>query len=39
MAGVLVGAITAPYAILVDAVSFVGSAGLLVAIRTEEATR
>ena len=36
MAGVLVGAITAPYAILVDAVSFVGSAGLLVAIRTEE---
>jgi predicted MFS family arabinose efflux permease len=36
MAGVLVGAITAPYAILVDAVSFFGSAGLLVAIRTEE---
>ena len=36
MAGVLVGAITAPYAILVDAVSFFGSAGLLVGIRTEE---
>ena len=30
MAGLLVGAITAPYAILVDAVSFLGSAALLV---------
>jgi MFS family permease len=36
LAGLLVGAITAPYAILVDAVSFLGSAGLLKAIRTVE---
>jgi len=35
-AGLLVSAITAPYAILVDAVSFLGSAGLLVAIRGRE---
>ena len=36
MAGLLVGAITAPYAILVDAVSFLGSAALVGAIRAEE---
>jgi MFS family permease len=36
MAGLLVGAITAPYAVLVDAVSFLGSAGLLATIRIEE---
>lgn len=36
IAGVLVGAITAPYAIAVDAVSFVGSALLLGAIRRIE---
>jgi MFS family permease len=35
-AGLLIGVITAPYAILVDAVSFLGSAGLLVAIRARE---
>jgi MFS family permease len=36
LAGLLVGAITAPYAILVDAVSFLGSAGLIGAIRAHE---
>jgi MFS family permease len=36
LAGVLVGAITAPYAILADAVSFVASALFLVRIRVEE---
>jgi MFS family permease len=36
LAGVLVGAITAPYAILLDALSFFGSAGLLAGIHTEE---
>jgi MFS family permease len=34
--GMLVGALTAPYAILLDAVSFVASAGLLWRIRTVE---
>lgn len=34
--GVLVGALTAPYAIVVDAVSFVGSALLLLRIRARE---
>jgi predicted MFS family arabinose efflux permease len=36
LAGVLVGAITAPFAILVDAVSFLGSAGFLARIRSKE---
>jgi MFS family permease len=36
LAGVLVGAITAPYAILADAVSFVASAVLVLRIRGEE---
>jgi predicted MFS family arabinose efflux permease len=36
LAGVLVGAITAPFAILVDAVSFLGSAGFLARIRAKE---
>lgn len=36
LAGVLVGAITAPYAILVDAVSFLASALLVLRIRGEE---
>ncbi len=36
LAGVLVGAITAPFAILVDALSFLASAGFLVRIRTAE---
>jgi len=36
LAGVLVGAITAPYAIAVDAASFVGSAVLMTAIRRIE---
>jgi MFS family permease len=36
LAGVLVGAITAPYAILVDAVSFVASALFVLRIRGEE---
>jgi MFS family permease len=36
LAGVLVGAITAPYAILADAVSFLASALLVVRIRGEE---
>ncbi|MBA3434066.1 MAG: MFS transporter [Actinobacteria bacterium] len=36
LAGVLIGAVTAPYAILLDAVSFVGSAGLIVRIRRPE---
>ncbi len=36
LAGALVGALTAPYAILVDAVSFFGSAAFLVRIRTKE---
>ena len=36
--GVLVGALTAPYAIVVDAVSFVGSALLLLRIRSREPT-
>jgi MFS family permease len=36
LAGLLVGAITAPYAILVDAVSFLASALLVVRIRAEE---
>ena len=38
IAGLLIGAITAPYAIAVDAASFVGSALLLGAIRTVEET-
>lgn len=36
IAGVLVGAITAPYAILVDAISFAGSAAFLFGIRAQE---
>lgn len=36
LAGVLIGAITAPFAILIDAVSFVASAGLIVRIRRPE---
>jgi MFS family permease len=36
MAGTLVAALTAPYAILLDALSFLGSAGFLARIRTEE---
>ncbi|MBA3376643.1 MAG: MFS transporter [Actinobacteria bacterium] len=36
LAGVLIGAITAPYAILVDAFSFIGSAALIVRIRRPE---
>jgi len=36
LAGALIGAITAPYAILLDALSFVGSAGLLLRIRSSE---
>jgi MFS family permease len=36
LAGVLVGAITAPYAVLVDAVSFAGSAVFLFRIRAQE---
>ncbi len=36
LAGVLVGAITAPYAVLVDALSFLASAGFLARIRTTE---
>ena len=36
LAGVLVGAITAPFAILVDAVSFLGSAAFLTRIRANE---
>ena len=36
LAGVLVGAITAPVAILVDAVSFLGSAGFLARIHAKE---
>ncbi len=36
LAGVLIGALTAPYAILVDAVSFVWSAGLIARIRRTE---
>ncbi len=36
LAGVLVGAITAPYAVLVDALSFLASAGFLARIRTAE---
>ncbi len=35
-AGILVGLITAPYAILVDAISFLGSACLLLTIRARE---
>ena len=37
LAGVLVGVMTAPYAILLDAISFFGSAGLVGAIRDREA--
>ena len=37
LAGVLIGALTAPVAVLVDAVSFVGSAVFLFRIRTPEA--
>jgi MFS family permease len=36
LAGVLIGAVTAPYAILLDAISFVGSAVLLFRIRRPE---
>jgi MFS family permease len=36
LAGVLIGAITAPYAVLVDAASFLGSAACLFAIRKPE---
>ena len=36
LAGVLVGALTAPFAILLDALSFLGSAGFLARIRTKE---
>ncbi|CAN5282077.1 MFS transporter [soil metagenome] len=36
LAGALIGAVTAPYAILLDAVSFIGSAGLIVRIRRTE---
>ena len=36
LAGVLIGALTAPYAILLDAVSFVGSAGLIARIQRTE---
>jgi MFS family permease len=36
LAGLLIGALTAPYAIFVDAVSFLGSAGLIFRIRCEE---
>jgi MFS family permease len=36
LAGVLIGAVTAPYAILVDALSFVGSAAFLSRIRRQE---
>ncbi len=36
LAGVLIGAITAPYAILFDALSFIGSAALIVRIRRAE---
>jgi len=36
LAGVLIGAITAPYAILLDAISFVGSAALVFRIRRPE---
>jgi MFS family permease len=36
LAGVLIGAVTAPYAILLDAISFVGSAVLLFRIRQPE---
>jgi MFS family permease len=39
IAGLLVGAITAPYAVAVDAVSFVWSALLLMRIRTRESAR
>jgi len=39
LAGLLVGAITAPYAIVADAVSFAGSAALVGAIRREERVR
>jgi MFS family permease len=38
LAGLLIGAITAPYAILLDAISFVGSAGLVFRIRRPEVT-
>jgi MFS family permease len=36
LAGILIAAITAPYAILLDAISFVGSAALVVRIRRHE---
>ena len=36
LAGVLIGALTAPYAILLDAISFVASAGLIARIGREE---
>lgn len=36
LAGVLVGTLTAPYAVFVDAVSFLGSAGFLARIRATE---
>jgi MFS family permease len=36
LAGTLVGAITAPYAILLDAISFIGSAALVFRIRSAE---
>lgn len=36
LAGALIGAVTAPYAILLDAVSFIASAGLIVRIRRPE---
>ena len=36
LAGALIGAVTAPYAILLDAVSFLASAGLIVRIRRSE---
>jgi MFS family permease len=36
LAGLLIGAITAPYAILVDAISFLGSAGFIFGIRKRE---
>jgi MFS family permease len=37
LAGALIGAVTAPFAILLDAVSFLASAGLIVRIRRTEA--
>jgi predicted MFS family arabinose efflux permease len=36
LAGALIGLITAPYAVLVDAISFLGSGAFLQAIRTQE---